>query len=575
MTKLKFFLRNYQFTERNFYALLIFYLSPLVFFPILFHLNGRFDWEGMEANYWAIYNTVRIFHEIPGNNPWIGGGMPLGTGTYGFSFGLFSILSIFFNPHVGLRVAVGIYYCLGIIGCFKLANYFKLPDNLKLKFSAYFLLSNSLAWHLYAGHIIFINILLLPLLIYFIFIFKKNIYSGFLFGIFFAIGCMDNIAYSMQYIVCVLISIFIITKTEEKKEFIFFIISALLTFSTLVFFTLLSLLPMIQDFSRASTGWNRYRIYDFFLFSALPFFKHLWGVSKGDLCTGVHEMGNYLGIAPMVFFIYQIHKKKYIYTLPFFFLLAFYSSDLWFLSFNYILKLLPTFEGHGCMARIRILSPFIFVCFFYYAYKKGDATKIVIFSKTIKYNTILTISVLEVFFSSFIVLVQSHTIQNFGDIHGYSQTFYNIESPLNNIRVDEYTKSNIGVLAFGYSNIPAMRKSIGIGNQEYKHEYTQNGKIIEPVYWSPNRVIFKSTDNRNCVDTNIQLSRAWSLNGELVYKNFKIYENNNVICAFPDKEGVVDLKWVRPYSKNALQINLTLLLITLGFLFYAFIKKSK
>ena len=215
------------------------------------------------------------------------------------------------------------------------------------------------------------------------------------------------------------------------------------------------------------------------------------------------------------------------------------------------------------------------MCFFYYAYKKGDSTKIVIFSKTIKYNTILTISVLEVFFSSFIVLVQSHTIQNFGDIHGYSQTFYNIESPLNNIRVDEYTKSNIGVLAFGYSNIPAMRKSIGIGNQEYKHEYTQNGKIIEPVYWSPNRVIFKSTDNRNCVDTNIQLSRAWSLNGELVYKNFKIYENNNVICAFPDKEGVVDLKWVRPYSKNALQINLTLLLITLGFLFYAFIKKSK
>jgi MFS family permease len=545
-----------------FLLITILYILPITLIPILFDGIGVLDWEHFEQRLMTIAITVKDYMQFPGNNPWVGGGTPIAYSTYG----TFSILSMIFGGFIGLRIGIALYFLIGLIGCLKLSDYFKLDKESKVFFTFYFLFSNSLAWHLFAGHLIFINILSLPMLILLLLNFDKNNYNGYLFGILYGIVFLDGALYTGQYFAIFFSGVFIYLLFKTKKhQWIYFVISAALTFAFITNYYILSLLSFMRDYPRiVDPGLIHHNLLDTLKFALTPYIKFYGNVTAGGLCSNVHENANFIGLSVVAMFIYLISQKKYIFLVPIIFLICAYSGDSNIWQFNYILKKIPSFSSHLCTGRIRLFTPLIIGGFLIYAYKSG-ALKTIRFGRfSIEKKHIFTIAILEVFIASSIVLYQSHKYQVTRiNIDQEKYDFFNLQNPSHVIdgvtisNLTQLTKLNIGVIATGDSNLPLNKLSLGADQSSYTFEYHQNNKEIKPIYWSPNKIIFKST-TQECIQTNIPYSSGWSINGNIIQNNNKIINFEKLICANPDKNGLVVLQWKNPNLSTSLKITLLL-----------------
>lgn len=550
-----------------FLLITVVYILPITLIPILFDGIGVLDWEHFEQRLLAIAITVKDYLQLPGNNPWVGGGTPIAYSTYG----TFSILSVIFGEFIGIRIGIALYFLLGLLGCLKLSDYLNVDKETKVFFTFYFLFSNSLAWHLYAGHIIFINILSLPILTLLLLNFDKNKYNGYLFGIVYGIVFLDGALYTGQYfaIYFAVTFIYLVFKAKER-QWIYFLISSALTFALITNYYILSLYSFMRDYPRVvNPGLIHHHLLETLKFALTPYIQFYDNVTAGGLCNNVHENANFIGLSVATLLIYLLTQKKYIYLVPFIFLIFAYSGDSNIWEFNYLLKKIPSFSSHLCTGRIRLFTPLVLGGFVIYAYKKGDLKNINFRGFSIEKKYIFAVAILEVFIASSTALYQSHTyLGTKNNIEHVKYNFFNIQNPIHIthgvriVNLTQLTNLNIGVISTGDSNLPLNTLSVGADQSRYTYEYHQNNKKIKPIYWSPNKLIFKST-SQECIQTNIPFSSGWSINENPIQNNNKIIDFEKLICATPNKKGLVVLQWKNPNLTTSLIITLLLALIIL------------
>lgn len=538
------------------------YLFPLLIIPIVFNGHGIYDWDTSLQRYSAIYISLMNYGQIPYINAWIGGGTHL-MQIYPF-YGIFGLSTIIFGPSYGIYYGIYLYYILGYIGGIKLASLLTKKNSLQIFFSLYFVLSNSLAWHLSVGHIIFTAILLLPYILYYIY---KNqeldsaVKGGFLVGLAF----LDSFAYANQYLFLIAsIALFIkLVQARFDGKIIKFCFIFYVAFLSVTLYRILSIIPIFSDFPRIVTNGTMYGFIDFIKYSLIPLFQfnHL----GPGYCSGIWENSNYLGIASIFLILYSIYLGRYYNIIPFILLLFFYSNSGYFTDFNYYLKLIPTFSSHWCTARIRLLSPLIFGLALMLTFR--DIKLNISFMKiNISRYTLMIICILDIFIFSIRPFFYSHKYDDIKKIEwnlNYSN-YSNLPQAIYSTHMA--TLSNIGILNSGDSNLPSERIASGVDSLGYISEYSQNLKSIEPLYWSPNKIIFKTNDLKNCVQTRIPAGNMWTVNGNYLFQNEKSINFMKLICAYPDSNGVIVLEFKDINSFRNLIINILFILFLIIFL---------
>jgi len=209
---------------------LVIYLLPITLYPLVINGIGIFDWDtGLQRNT-ALYLSYMKFSQIPGNNPWIGGGIPLSPIVP--VYGLNAFYTLLFGPASGLFVSVATYFVVGYWGALKFIGNWAKDRYLQTGFALYFVFGNALAWHLAVGHTVFLPILLLPLLIHYTIYYQKYL-SGLKVGVIFGISVLDSIIYVNQYIaiaLAILTLCLLIKKNRVIAHWLNFCVQVILTF---------------------------------------------------------------------------------------------------------------------------------------------------------------------------------------------------------------------------------------------------------------------------------------------------------------------------------------------------------
>lgn len=528
------------------------YTLPLVINSLVNIRSSNLDWQFFEQRYEAIVISILRYGQIPGNNPWSGGGTPIINAFYGI-FGLFSII---FGVKLGLKIAILFYYVLGYFGAYNLSILLNFSKRLSQFLALYFVLSNSMAWHLYAGHIIFINILLLPLLIY-LSISIENKYNSIIFGLILGIAFIDGPLYTGQYIIIIitLLNFYLILNSNNKTKKVLLYLTSYLLFFAVSSYLIFMLYPYFIEFPRIVKTREIYHSFiDSISLISTPSIIFQDNIINSTFCSNTHENVGYLGISLISLILFTFYKtRKYYLLIPLALSLMPYIQSNSFLSIYYYLDYIPGFSSHLCISRIRLILPLIVGFFVIYFFKKGFFKNLKLFNIRINENIIIFIILSDLFIFSSIPIYSLAKSNNISLV-SYNNNFKNIESP-GNMQLLELTRNNIGVLSITDSNIPLNKVSRISTSANYMSEFLQNNEKIEAIYWSPNIIRFKSL-KLDCIDTNIPYSSGWKLNGQLIPGNTKIIDMDKTMCIQPNELGQAEITWERPFHKNAIYISI-------------------
>lgn len=558
---------NYLVSKKIGLIIVLLFIIPLVIIPLTKLNSPILDWQYFEQRYGAINQTILTYGQVPGNNPWSGGGTPIINSFYG----IFGLCSLLFGVKLGIRIAVLIYFVIGYFGAYKLSIFLNYDKKLAQFFSLYFILSNSLAWHLYAGHINFVNIILLPYLIYLSFNIKNNI---FLFGLLLGISFIDGPLYTGQYIVLIIgiLNLYLILKSENKLEKICYYFISYILFLAISTYQILTLYPYYIEFPRIAIAIETsHSFFESVKLISIPSISFEDYIINTKFCSNTHENVSYMGATLIFFLILSFMKRKKYYILfpMLIFLIPFIDANS-NLSIYYYLKYIPGFASHLCITRLRLVIPLIVGLYIILLFKKGVFKNLKLWNMQINENKILIIIILDLLIFSSIPIYKTLN-SNYKNLSTFNdKNFYTIKNPENFDWLD-LTKNNIGVLSITDSNIPINKISRFYPDVNYISEFIQNKQKIEPTFWSPNKMIF-NVENSECIDTNIPYSAGWKLNGEIIPGNESIINMNKILCIEPNRYGVAEIIWERPF--HILAINLSVAFLILFFVLFLFIKNK-
>lgn len=538
------------------FIICIVYLYPLIWGPIINNGHGIYDWDHVSQRYAAIYQTIINYGQPPGNNIWLGGGQPL-VQTYS-AYGVFGILVLSFGVKLGIYLSILTYYAVGYWGSIKLAGEFTSDKLRQTLFAAYVVFSNSLAYHLEVGHLQFVNILVVPYVIY-LCTGAKRTYHAVILGLIIGVSFLDGPAYTGQYIFMLAIFILFIRVyggNEERSRIINYLLVFLIAYISVVFYKIFGLMQLFNEFPRVTQGNTNYNIFNWFDFSFWPRVRNVYVDIESNSCRGVWENGNYLGVIALLLLVNLVRTRPKYLGIMLIYLVAAYSNDRLITDFNHYLKMIPTFNSHLCTARVRLFSPILMGVLLLMAYRNINTLKIG--SLKLSINLLLFFLVIEVGVASFLVAENSHQYTD-RKTPEVNQSYFSIsQKQLHDTSLTEATLANIGVNDVFESYVPLVAKKNIIDSPNT--EYTQGGRVVKPIYWSPNHLVFSTTDLDNCIETNIHISKNWRVNGQYVYENRKSYEPEELICVRPDDTGRLVLSYEVKHGTIVMAINIILLI---------------
>jgi hypothetical protein len=108
------------------------------------------------------------------------------------------------------------------------------------------------------------------------------------------------------------------------------------------------------------------------------------------------------------------------------------------------------------------------------------------------------------------------------------------------------TRNNLGWIKGSDSYIPALNIRVGVDEPGFVGEYTQNGRVITPVYWSPNIILFKELTTGSPLIINANPGNPWHSNGVKLFPSYKITEPLKVFEVMPNDSGVIELNYIYP-----------------------------
>jgi hypothetical protein len=563
------------------FILIIFWLYPLWNLKNYGVIgDGNLYLAGIES----VKTSLLDYSQWPQYSPWQKGGKPE-------SLYLMSPISIRFWIFMVFETksALSIYliFCFIILfyGSYKVGKFF-FKNNIYIYSFAFLSIFNiALIFHLKAGHYIFLSFCYFPLVLYFLFKYKKSKFSGIFAGYFYGLMLDDDIAYMSAYAMLILgiliIYFFINHKNECKKKILYWIYFFLLTSLCVVGYKLGIFYEISLENPRLSKSLYFSNIFSLVKSYLIPYYELIDAKFTGRrYCKSTWENSVYIGLIAFIFIFYSFKKNlsQIHYLIIFLFLLQLGTSS--FLPYG-ILQKLPVFESHGCYNRVRIYNSFylsILILVGYIFISKDKNLKIY------KYKNYLLIFILvERFLTSHILMYGTHEkYENLKILSSRDANYknYNIlEKYRNNKDFFNYSvlppfeaiQNKIGVVRTGGDSFLGYEYSYGdknyngvfaIDENEYLGEFILDDKNIEPDFWSPNLIIFNNLEIGKELKININPNRGWQIDGKDFFKNNKIWEPNKKFIV-EVKSPTVILKYKAPGKARGVVISLTCFILLL------------
>jgi len=562
-------------------------MSPLWFFfgdAILGDKNITFQ------RYEALYQTVLNYNQWPGLNSWNAGGQPLDGHPSIFIFSIKGILVLIFGTQLGLVFSTVIYVMFGYLGSLSLASIFWQNKFIKIVFSLLFTFNLPLFFHLSAGHTIFNVYYLIPFMVYYFFLFSDDRWSGLKSGAIFGLAFLDSPAYILQYIFVVMMFVYVWTFFKNSFNGRAMLIRWLTLFTlvtlTTISYKIVAIYQVSNEFPRVSSLFFHYSWADIFRSYFYPFteiekvFRTPPGVSGGSCSQSTHEISAYLGVIGFILAVLSLKEGvRWWHSLILLLFVAGIGNDS-ALYPMYWLQKLPSFSSHLCFSRVRMIThlflPFaiaggLWVLWLKFQFHKHGRVFVIVIG-------ILLIA--ERMIIGFLIIKDTHV--SYGSADPWYSThleYLNKDSRFFNVEVIppfEATKLNIGILRGGGDshlpmnnmNLDGYAGPIGMNEKGYISEFHQKGEVVEPDYWSPNRIEFSKLDAQVPLTLNMNPSSAWHNNGIKIFPDYKIIEVNKKFDVMPDKDGIVILTYVFPGKKLgviATGVFLTISILVVGY----------
>ena len=516
----------------------------------------------------AMRQTIIVFHQWPSLNIWNAGGQPLEGHAGIFPISIKGLFVLLFGTQQGLNITIILYVISGYIGSWLLASIFWKNSLIRNSFALLLLVNLPLLFHLSAGHIIFYVYYLFPLLLFYFLKFSDDKWAGIKAGIVFSLAFNDTPAYLLQYIsitILLMYFFFIVTSDSHGRQMLFrWLILFSLMVLTFTSYHAITIYQIGNEFPRISDLIFHYSWPDLLRSYFYPFteiervFITPPGVSGGSCSQSTHEIAAYLGIIGFILVVLSLNDGvRWWHTLILFLFFAGIGND-GLISPMYWLQKLPSFSSHLCFSRVRVIThlflPFAMTGGLWLLWSRLHLKK---YGRSIVIIIGIAL-ILERLIIGFMIVKDTHlSFENADPFYSSHLQYNNRDVGFINVSIlppFEATQLNIGILrGGGDSNIPMNNIDIDgyfgpIGEDEkgYVAEFHQNSQIIEPDFWSPNKIIFSKLDPRVPLTLNLNPSSAWYNNDIQLFPDYKIVEVNKKFEVMPNVNGSILLKYEFP-----------------------------
>lgn len=531
---------------------------------------GIYDWNTTLQRIEAIRATVVVFHQWPGNNPWMTGGCPL-LGNPALS--LFSppgFLSLALGSSWGVHLSVLFFICFGFWGAWRLSSLWWPEPWVRLTFSLYVVANPAITYHLAVGHIAFSNYYCFPLALYFTLGYARDRWAGAKAGIVVSFAFLHSAAYVVQYTGLILAVVLLwVAFTYGRKtlpDLIRWCVLFVTTCAALCSYRVLTILPVASAFPR--TLGVKFHLAVITVIKALyvPIIQ-LGRIAPPEeaFCGTSHEVCCYLGvIASVLALISAVRQLRWwhIATVCLVWASAGNDSPLYIM---YWLQKLPTFGSHLCFGRIRIfISLFLGIsaasCLHKFSTRSGPKLKPV-------FVLIGMIMCLEVAFVSRRIMELSHVPLPFTDSANYNSTFSqwgrypsptSLKGPISWTYFS--TRQNQGFLrGEGDSYINDNPMAVGRDEPGYISEFYQGEKPVAASKWSPNYILFERLNPGTSLRLNMNPGKAWWINGNAADEGQKIVSPTRPFLVAVQDSGRIELSYHSPGHTEGISMTLVFL----------------
>jgi hypothetical protein len=563
--------------------LLLCFLIVLVWSSPLWLTGGKigiYDWGFYTPRFEVLRRTILEYRQWLGNNPWNMGGQPLlghpGVGL----FSIKSVLVLLFGSVWGLEVAALVYLIIGLWGAWKLSGLWWSDRFVRVIFSLYIVANPAMTYHTSIGHINFQTFYFFPLMLYYLLNFKLDKWSGPKAAVVAGLAINDSPAYMAQYALLTLAGVFIWLCIKNYKQHIRSLINwALLFLSVLLavsFYRIITILEIAFDFPRILNYRVHYEIKILLKAYFIPYtamcriYPHKYCRFEGFYSSW--EICCYIGIIAFLLAVLSLYKGfKWWHTAIIVFVWAWIGNDSYF-HIMYWLQKIPTFSSHLGFSRIRVFALFFFGIaatsgLDYLRARCSDYRLSVFRYGVVVIGILMAVEPLAV---SYNIMKNSHIVFPAGVKFDYKSKFQNTRSLPNWIRLPpqiypsyKAMQMNLGWLDnFGDSYLPGETIRLGRNERGYIGEFVQNALPVEPVYWSPNKIIFEGLDPNKPLILNMNPGNPWYCNGVQLFPKYRIVEQQKPFEVMPNKSGVVELTYIHPGQKTGLIGTLIFLVIS-------------
>jgi len=136
--------------------------------------------------------------------------------------------------------------------------------------------------------------------------------------------------------------------------------------------------------------------------------------------------------------------------------------------------------------------------------------------------------------------------------------------------LSSYTRSNIGIVAEPAVIPPQFKpnnrfeaKVLTVDEPGYLGEFHQESRVIQPEYWSPNRITFNGLSTALPLIVNLNCGRPWRNFDQPLFPRDKVVEFGLPFSVMPDRAGRVELSYRLP-GQDAIWISLVLAWTAVG-----------
>lgn len=535
---------------------------PLWFTP---EMTGIGDWGFAMHRFEAIRLTVIEYNQWPGHNPWSSGGAPLLGHAAKSLLSIQGLLVLAFGTYWGLRIGVLTYLCIGFIGAWKLSGIWWKDRYIKLIFCFYTIANPAMIFHVSGGHLTFQTFWLMPLAFYFLLRFGQDKWSGLKAAIVLGAAFNESPMYMVQFGMLILgamyVFLFVSNYRTNSKPLARWAAIFIPVFLALIFYRTITTLQIALDYSRVSDWKTHYQWISLLKFYLFPYTKDMV-IASCKWCATSSEVCSYVGFVAFVLSIASFRKGfRWWHGMIILLVWAGIGNDSYFHIMYWIQKL-PTFSSHLCFSRIRVFA-LLFIAiaatsglnYLWMKYKNHR-------SKYLRYFVlgIGVLMVVEVLTVSHLIMKISHVNYTVPTAKSSVNKFQNISSlprPANSpgsiLITYDAIRMNLGWLrGYGDSYLPGNTVRIGRDEPGYVGEFHQNGRVAEPVYWSPNRILLKGLDPRIPLVVNMNPGSPWYNNGKQLFPQYRVVEMHEPFEVMPDANGVVELTYRYPGQKLAI-----------------------